>query len=72
MPPTTVVDRAVDRYVLEGRIVTMDDRFTVLDAGRIYVDGRDIAAVTGRGGARARRLGRRARRAHRRHDLPRG
>ena len=41
MPPTTVVDRAVDRYVLEGRIVTMDDRFTVLDAGRIYVDGRD-------------------------------
>ena len=46
MPPTTMVDRAVDRYVLEGRIVTMDDRFTVLDAGRIYVDGRDIAAVT--------------------------
>jgi cytosine/adenosine deaminase-related metal-dependent hydrolase len=44
MPPTTE-DRTVDRYVLEGRVVTMDDRFTVLDAGRIYVDGRDIAAV---------------------------
>ncbi|MBN2624938.1 MAG: hypothetical protein JXA83_16280, partial [Acidimicrobiales bacterium] len=41
MPPTTVTDR----YVLEGRVVTMNDRFDVHDPGRICVDGATIAAV---------------------------
>ncbi len=35
----------VDRYILEGRVVTMDDRFDVHDPGHIYVDGTTIAAV---------------------------
>ncbi len=34
-----------DRYILEGRVVTMNDRFDVHDTGRIYVDGTTIAAV---------------------------
>src|SRR5215472_1828114 len=33
------------KYVLQGRIATMDDAFTVLQAGAIYVDGRNIIAV---------------------------
>jgi 5-methylthioadenosine/S-adenosylhomocysteine deaminase len=41
MPPTD----AVDRYVLEGRVVTMNERYDVHDPGRIYVDGTTIAAV---------------------------
>ena len=35
----------VERYILEGRVVTMDDRSTVHDAGRVLVDGTTIAAV---------------------------
>ena len=35
----------VERYILEGRVVTMDDRSTVHDTGRVYVDGAAIAAV---------------------------
>jgi cytosine/adenosine deaminase-related metal-dependent hydrolase/C-terminal processing protease CtpA/Prc len=35
----------MDRYVLDGRVVTMNGRFDVLDAGRVYVDGTTIAAV---------------------------
>jgi cytosine/adenosine deaminase-related metal-dependent hydrolase/C-terminal processing protease CtpA/Prc len=35
----------VDRYILDGRVVTMDDKFSVHDPGRIYVDGTTIAAV---------------------------
>jgi C-terminal processing protease CtpA/Prc len=34
-----------DRYIIEGRVVTMDERFDVHDPGRIYVDGPTIAAV---------------------------
>ena len=41
MPPTPVADR----YILEGRIVTMNHRFDVHDQGRIYVDGPTVAAV---------------------------
>src|SRR5215472_10270077 len=33
------------KYVLQGRIATMDDAFTVLQAGAVYVDGRNIIAV---------------------------
>ncbi|HEX6569262.1 MAG TPA: amidohydrolase family protein, partial [Acidimicrobiales bacterium] len=35
----------VDRYILEGRIVTMNAAFDVHDPGRVYVDGAAIAAV---------------------------
>ena len=45
MPPTPVTERTVERYVLEGRVVTMNGAFAVLDPGRVYVDGRAIAAV---------------------------
>ena len=41
MPPTAVVDR----YILEGRVVTMDDAFHVHDPGHVYVDGPTVAAV---------------------------
>jgi cytosine/adenosine deaminase-related metal-dependent hydrolase len=34
-----------DRYILEGRVVTMNDRSDVHDPGRVYVDGPTIAAV---------------------------
>ncbi|HSJ58872.1 MAG TPA: amidohydrolase family protein, partial [Anaerolineae bacterium] len=33
------------RYALEGKVVTMDDRFTLLDRGVVYVAGVQIAAV---------------------------
>src|SRR5260370_2645405 len=33
------------RYVLKGRVVTMDAASTVLQAGAVYVDGKTIAAV---------------------------
>jgi cytosine/adenosine deaminase-related metal-dependent hydrolase len=42
----------VDRYVLEGRVVTMNARHDVHDPGRVYVDGATIAAV-GEAGAPA-------------------
>jgi cytosine/adenosine deaminase-related metal-dependent hydrolase len=45
MPPTPATDRTVDRYVLDGRVVTMDAAFTVHESGRVYVDGNTIAAV---------------------------
>ena len=35
----------VERYILEGRVVTMDDRSTVHDTGRVFVDGTTIAEV---------------------------
>ena len=34
-----------ERYVLLGRVVTMDDAFTVVDDGALYVEGNHIAAV---------------------------
>ncbi len=34
-----------ERYVLDGRVVTMNDRFDVHDPGRVYVDGSTIVAV---------------------------
>ena len=43
--PTPSIDPARPRYALEGRIVTMNDRFGVIDRGRIYVDGPRIIAV---------------------------
>ena len=33
------------RFVLAGRVVTMDDHLTVVPDGRVYVDGGVIAAV---------------------------
>src|SRR5262245_24039100 len=36
-------------YVLDGRVVTMDDRSTVHDSGRVYVDGATVVAVTAAG-----------------------
>ncbi|MBN1660524.1 MAG: amidohydrolase family protein [Anaerolineae bacterium] len=33
------------RYALEGKVVTMDDRFTVLDRGVVYIAGAHIIAV---------------------------
>ncbi|HET6950645.1 MAG TPA: amidohydrolase family protein [Acidimicrobiales bacterium] len=35
----------MDRYVLDGRVVTMNGDGDVLDAGRVYVDGTTIATV---------------------------
>ena len=39
------------RYVLDGRIVTMNGRFKVIDRGRIYIDGGVIRAVRSRDAA---------------------
>ncbi len=33
------------RYILDGRVVTMNDRFEVLDRGRVYIDAGAIVAV---------------------------
>jgi hypothetical protein len=33
------------RYALEGKVVTMDEDFTVLERGTIFIDGNRIAAV---------------------------
>jgi 5-methylthioadenosine/S-adenosylhomocysteine deaminase len=33
------------KYVLKGRVATMNSAFTVLQAGAVYVDGRNIVAV---------------------------
>ena len=33
------------KYILKGRVATMDAAFTVLGAGAIYIDGPNIAAV---------------------------
>jgi len=45
MPDTPVTPQQVTRYVLEGRVVTIDPSFTVLERGTVYVDGGRIAAV---------------------------
>jgi len=33
------------RYILDGRVVTMNDRFEVLDRGRVYIDAGSIVAA---------------------------
>ena len=33
------------KFILLGRVVTMDDKFTVFQNGAIYVDGNTIVAV---------------------------
>jgi imidazolonepropionase-like amidohydrolase len=33
------------RYVLKGRVVTMDGAFTVLPTGAVYIDDQSITAV---------------------------
>jgi cytosine/adenosine deaminase-related metal-dependent hydrolase len=33
------------KYILKGRVAAMDDAFTVLDTGAVYIDGPSIAAV---------------------------
>jgi len=46
MPPVLPVDLLEGpMLVLEGRVVTMDDEFTVLPRGRVYVDKGAIRAV---------------------------
>jgi 5-methylthioadenosine/S-adenosylhomocysteine deaminase len=37
---------AAPRYALEGRVVTMDASYTVLERGTVYVEGDTIAAVS--------------------------
>jgi 5-methylthioadenosine/S-adenosylhomocysteine deaminase len=34
------------RYALEGRVVTMDESFSVVERGIVYIDGGRIAAIT--------------------------
>ena len=44
--PTQPVDPLTGpRYALEGKVVTMDDKFTVLERGVVYVDAGQIVAV---------------------------
>jgi cytosine/adenosine deaminase-related metal-dependent hydrolase len=43
--PTDAPPDATDRYALDGRVVTMDDRHRVIDPGRVYVEGDSIRAV---------------------------
>ena len=45
-PSPVAPDPAVDPYVLLGRVVTVDDAWTVFDRGAVYVRGGSIAAVT--------------------------
>ena len=33
------------KYVLQGRVATMDAAFTVFPAGAVYIDGQSITAV---------------------------
>jgi hypothetical protein len=33
------------RYVLKGRVATMNAAFTVFPAGAVYIDGQSISAV---------------------------
>ena len=42
----------MSRYALEGKVVTMDSNFRVLDRGVVYVDGEQIAAVEAFGAPR--------------------
>src|SRR5690348_1650680 len=39
------------KYVLDGRVVTMNNTFRVLDKGRVYVDAGVIRAVSDAGAA---------------------
>jgi hypothetical protein len=45
MPNQPIDALAGARYALEGKVVTMDAGFTVLDSGVVYVDANRIAAV---------------------------
>src|SRR5262245_28558578 len=48
----SVIDAPVGAsYVLDGRVVTMDHSFHVLDRGRVYVRAGDIVAVRKAGAA---------------------
>jgi cytosine/adenosine deaminase-related metal-dependent hydrolase/C-terminal processing protease CtpA/Prc len=43
---TTPIDPMTGpRYILDGRVVTMNDRFDVIDRGRVYIDAGSIVAV---------------------------
>ena len=43
--PSTPVDPRDQRYALEGKVVTMDDRFTVYERGVVYIEAGQIVAV---------------------------
>ena len=45
MPTNLTHPRAVTRYALEGRVVTMDASYAVLERGVVDVEGNKIAAV---------------------------
>ena len=60
MTPAVPTDpNAGPKMTLTGRVVTMDDDFTVHARGAIYVDAGKITAVQDAGGAGAGRLPRR-------------
>ena len=52
MSDDQVNPQQVTRYALEGRVVTMDPSFTVLDKGTVYVDGGRIVSVVPTGAPR--------------------
>src|SRR5215213_6671848 len=49
MPDNPANPQQLARYALEGRVVTMDASFSVLERGTVYVDGGRIAAIVPRG-----------------------
>lgn len=44
-PPAGLSNPGVPQYALEGRVVTMDAAYSVLDTGSVYIDGGKIVAV---------------------------
>lgn len=46
--PIDTIDPLNPRYALQGRIVTMDDNSTVLNGGKVYIEGKNIVAVLGK------------------------
>ena len=59
------------KLALGGRVVTMDDAFTVKSDAVVYIDRGSIVAVQDRAMPRARRLRRGCSTGHRRHAVPR-
>ena len=43
--PGGLSNPGVPQYALEGRVVTMDAAYSVLDTGSVYIDGGKIVAV---------------------------
>ena len=45
MAPTPIDPLRGPKYILDGRIVTMNEGFDVIDRGRVYIDAGKIVAV---------------------------